>query len=158
MSSQGNLSTRARILQLFGYEVGGQNSPLWTNPQNFSLERDRETFNNWKNRKRSFIHEEIRDSAWVSFREQGIALVVRCHPDESMTVANLFHQDRQFKGFWHLIDSGIDGMRVLQLDLQNNFPLIIVAIRESQIHSGIGFVRGGAQAYFRVIQLHKPGK
>lgn len=153
MSSQGNVPVFARVRQLFGYETGGNNSPIWANPQNFSSERDRGAFNIWKNRKRSFMHEQIRDSHWLSIREQGNTLLLHCLPDESVSGTNLFHREVQISGKWELIDSGIENLHILRIDLKNNYPLFVLANRESPIHSAIGFLREGTQTYFKFIEL-----
>jgi hypothetical protein len=67
MSTQGNIPIRARVIQLFGYETGGSESPLWTNPGYYAPERDRGGLVTWMHRKRSFTHDEIRDSRWIRY-------------------------------------------------------------------------------------------
>lgn len=156
MSSQGNIPTLARAIQLFGYEVGsGADSRLWANPQNFDSNRHKEAFADWIETKTSFTYDEIRDSVWLALRENKNPLLLDCLGDESVEVTNIFHTDRKHQGSWLIIDSGIDNIRILKIDIKDKISLYVFANNKSPLHSAIGVVQEEEDipTYFKFIEL-----
>ena len=159
--------------RLFGYEVyGGRDALLWHDPYKPSRDLGREIartspssfktnpnlstslemavtsdphYNQWKEQKREFTQEEIL-GCYIKIRDNGETFIMWLHEDGSLTEKPLFNQDDEWSGSWKLT-GGVVKTKI------GSYSLHIVANREGNLHSAIGYTRETEPDYFKVIHL-----
>lgn len=140
------MNTDALITQLFYYEEGGELLPQDQLPALNKLGQTR--FNDWIDRKRTFLPEEVYSQHWIKSCSKGYITELILHKDGSLEEYTLFERMKTV-GNWTLNEG------ILELEIrkkENVYTSSVIADWEAPIHSAIEYKNGELHAYLKLVQ------
>lgn len=134
-------------IQLFGFESRERRiSLLWENPRAFSPSYHLGAFLQWKRDKRSFSPEEVTGGSWLYISLEGKAHLLQFFQQGAtqriVQTVLLFDMERLVYGDWSVVETSL-GV-ALQVSIPGQSRFVVVASRQSSLHSGLLYPPGQA--------------